>query len=194
MTPGPPTRLLVVCTANRARSPVAAQLLRREGERRGLEQLAVHDAGTAAVPGEPLLPTVARAIRDWGLELDQHRSRPLELPAADQVDLVLTMSEQQRREVVRRDPRLLDRTFTVPELIRLGSSRSWRSGWEGTDDVVRRLHRLRPVVPPARKPEDVADPAQGGRRLAGGVVRELRTSTTRIAQLVWGDQARTDSR
>jgi hypothetical protein len=83
-------------------------------------------------------------------------------------------------------PRLLDRTFTVRELLRLVSSPYWDPTWEGTPEVVHHLHHLRPLVPGARAPEDVADPATGGRRLAASVVSELRRYAPQVAAALWG--------
>ena len=189
MTAGPATtsHLLVVCDADRARSPVLAQLLRREAQWRGLTaQVRIEDAGLRARPGEPLLPTVERVVRGHGLGLEDHRSTPLELPSEHLVELVLTMTEAQRRTVVRAQRELLGRTFTVREALRLLSSRWWDQQWEGTPHVVSQLHRLRPMVRPSRTPEDVPDPADGGRRLAVAVFDELGRASARLAGALWG--------
>ena len=154
---------------------------------RGLaDQVDVDSAGLRAQPGEPLLPSVDRVVQSLGLGLNGHRARPLELTGAERPSLVLTMTEGQRHEVLRIQPRLLDRTFTVREVVRLIASPSWDARWEGTPEVVHHLHHLRPVVARARGPEDVADPATGGRRLAASVVSELRGYAPRIGAALWG--------
>ncbi len=182
-----PDRVLVLCTANRARSPVMAGLLRREAAARGLDgQVRIESAGLQAQPGEPLLPSVVRFVGSMALGLDEHRSRPIELDEGERPGLVLTMTEAQRHAVLRMQPRLLDRTFTVREVVRLLSSPTWDQGWEGRPDVVHHLHRLRPLVPGVPAPEDVPDPATGGRRLAASVVRELERTAPRLASALWG--------
>lgn len=182
-----PDRVLVLCTANRARSPVMAELLRREAELRGLGgHVEIDSAGLRAEPGEPLLPSVERVVKSLALDLNAHRARPLELDSGERPGLVLTMTEAQRHTVLRLHPRLLDRTFTVRELLRLLESPQWDERWEGTPEVVHRLHHLRPLVPGASAPEDVADPATGGRRLAASVVTELRRYAPRVAAALWG--------
>jgi protein-tyrosine phosphatase len=179
------TDVLVVCEANQARSPVLARLLEREADRRGWAGLVtVVDAGLRAEPGEPVLPTVLRAARDLDLGLEEHRATLLD-PDAEH-ELVLTMTEDQRYTLVRRRPQELQRTFTVPEVLRLLRSRRWDPRWEGTPAVVEHLHRIRPLVAPASRPEDVADPARGGRRLAGSVVSELRSASRELARALWG--------
>jgi protein-tyrosine phosphatase len=187
-----PDRILVLCTANRARSPVMAELLRREAALRGLEaRVDIESAGLQAQPGEPLLPSVGRAVEPITVALREHRSRSLDLDSGERPSLVLTMTEAQRHAVLRLQPRLLDRTFTVREVLRLLASPLWDEQWAGTADVVHHLHRLRPLVPRASSPEDVADPADGGRRLAVTVVRELERSAPRLASGFWGPVPRT---
>jgi protein-tyrosine phosphatase len=182
-----PDHVLVICTANRARSPVMAALLRREAAVRGLDrQVTIDSAGLRAQPGEPLLPTVERVVGSLFLGLEEHRSRPVQLDQGVRPGLVLTMTEAQRHAVLRMQPRLLDRTFTLREVLRLLASAQWDRQWEGTRDVVHHLHRLRPLVPGASSPEDVVDPATGGRRLAVSVVGELQRSAPPLASALWG--------
>ena len=182
-----PDRVLVLCTANRARSPVMAELLRREAEARGLAgHVEIDSAGLRAQPDDPLLPSVERVARSLGLGLNGHRARPLELDSAARPGLVLTMTEAQRHTLLRMQPRLLDRTFTVREILRLVGSPHWDQRWEGTPEVVHHLHHVRPLVPGAKAPEDIADPATGGRRLAASVVGELRRYAPRVGTALWG--------
>lgn len=182
----PVTEVLVVCEANRARSPVLAQLLRREVERRGLsERISVTDAGLRGRPGDPLLPSVQRAVRNLELGLDEHRSALWD-PGAPDPGLVLTMTEDQRHTLVRARPHTLSRTYTVKEAVRLLESSRWDPRWEGTSELTTQLHRLRPLVPAPREREDVADPARGGRRLAAAVVAELQRCSPRLARAMWG--------
>ncbi len=187
MTPTGSTReVLVVGETGRARSPVLASLLRREAERRGLAgQVSVEDAGLQAQPGEPLLPSVAKAVRPLALDLEGHRARAL-ASTPDLHDLVLTMTELQRRALVRERRSRLDVTFTVREAVRLLASARWDEAWQGTPQVVAHLHRLRPLVLGASGAEDVADPATGGRRVASAVVDELRWCSVRLATALWG--------
>lgn len=164
-----------------------AELLRREAAARGLAgHVEIESAGLSAHAGEPLLPSVERVVRSLGLELNDHRARPLGLDSGERPSLLLTMTEEQRHAVLRSHPRLLDRTFTVREVVRLLRSPYWDAQWEGSPEVVHHLHHLRPLVPRAKAPEDVADPATGGRRLAASVVSELRGYAPRMGSALWG--------
>lgn len=71
---GPVLDVAFICTANRARSPFAAALLRRE-----LAGLPVEIAsyGAGRYPSAPALPNAVRVAVELGLDLSRHRSRPL---------------------------------------------------------------------------------------------------------------------
>ncbi len=97
MRPG--LRVLVVCTGNICRSPLAAALLGRElAAAWGVspEQLpelgwVVASAGTMAQPGGPASAHSATVAREQGLSLARHRSRSLLEALAEPWDLVLAM-------------------------------------------------------------------------------------------------------
>ncbi len=84
--------LLFVCTGNTCRSPLAAALARREAERRGWKGIRVRSAGIAAFPGEPASDGSLAVAREAGLDLSDHRSRPLDGELVAAADLILTMS------------------------------------------------------------------------------------------------------
>lgn len=67
-------RVSFICTANRARSPFAAALLRRHLD--GLH-VAVESFGILEHGGAPALPGAVRAAWAFGIDLTEHRARPL---------------------------------------------------------------------------------------------------------------------
>lgn len=95
-SPGPRFRLVVLCTGNTCRSPLAAAVLREELGA-DLERVEVISAGTAAVEGQPASPgAVAAGARD-GLDLSAHRARRVSPGLLRDADLVLVMEEGHRR-------------------------------------------------------------------------------------------------
>ena len=109
-------RLLFVCTGNLCRSPLAEQLLRSWVERElgGARDALIESAGTAAASGS-MDRHAAQALRELGVEPDGAVARQLQIGGTADVDLVLTMTRKQRREVLLRDPRALRRVFTLIE-------------------------------------------------------------------------------
>jgi protein-tyrosine phosphatase len=79
-------RVSFVCTGNRARSPLAEALLRRETE--GLPVLP-DSYGTSRAEDLPPLPEAAAVARSLGLDVGKHRSRTLTDGCLGSADLVI---------------------------------------------------------------------------------------------------------
>jgi protein-tyrosine phosphatase len=106
--------VLLVCTGNICRSPMAAGLLEERG-RMLPAPLRVRSAGIAAARGQPPTSEAAAAIAELGADILSHRSAQLG-PEAAQADLVLAMAAGHREEIRRRAPQASARTFTLKEL------------------------------------------------------------------------------
>jgi protein-tyrosine phosphatase len=85
--------LLLVCTANICRSPLAAGLLRGELDRAGYgERVLVESAGTRAGPGgEPADPRALTVAAQSGIDLGKHRSRAVAAEDFARFDRILAM-------------------------------------------------------------------------------------------------------
>ncbi|BDG03428.1 low molecular weight protein-tyrosine-phosphatase [Anaeromyxobacter oryzae] len=89
--------VLIVCTANICRSPMAEALLRRRFEaRRGAR---VESAGIAALVGRPADAEAQAVVAARGLDLSAHRARQLTPELAAGFELILVMEEGQRQAV-----------------------------------------------------------------------------------------------
>ena len=91
-SPVRPFRVLFVCTGNTCRSPTAEALARRFLRERGWDHVTVESAGTHAFPGAPASGGALRAAARHGIDLSEHRSRPLTPEMVAGADMVLTMS------------------------------------------------------------------------------------------------------
>jgi protein-tyrosine phosphatase len=109
-------RVLVVCTANQCRSPMAAALLRQR-----LPTLQVASAGSLP-GGRPASGGSVRAMAARGIALDDHVSRTIDRDAIAGADLILCMARAHLRDVVVAVPTALPRTFTLRELVRRGEA------------------------------------------------------------------------
>jgi len=111
-------RILVVCTANVCRSPMAAALLEMYGRRAGVDAL-VTSAGTHS-HGLPVDADAVRVMAERDLDISSHVPRQVDssIIDSDGEDLIVTMTRDHLRVVATVAPGALRRAFTVRELVR----------------------------------------------------------------------------
>lgn len=116
---GEQLRILMVCTGNICRSPMAEVLLR---EQVNDARIRVSSAGTRALIDKPMTADAQDLAIEFGAPADEaraHRARWLVEPIAEDADLILTMAREHRTGAVELAPRLLRQTFTIREFARL---------------------------------------------------------------------------
>src|SRR5262245_18256891 len=112
--------ILIVCTGNVCRSPIAEGLLRAALQARlGPNAPAVSSAGTMGLSGSPPDPNSIDAAAERGVDISAHRARELSVDDVEAATLILGMSADHDREVVASAPEAASRTFTLKELVRL---------------------------------------------------------------------------
>jgi protein-tyrosine phosphatase len=90
--------IVVVCTANICRSPMAERLLRHalDAEKPPLNQLKIVSAGVAAAQGSPATEHSVAAMKKVGIDVSDHESQPLTQTMLDSALAVLCMTETHR--------------------------------------------------------------------------------------------------
>lgn len=90
--------VLVVCTANICRSPMAAGLLQHAfaAQPEPLRSLKVESAGVAARRGERVSENSVIALKKVGIDISQHVSQPLTQELLDRSAVVICMTESHR--------------------------------------------------------------------------------------------------
>jgi len=152
--------ILVVCSGNICRSPIAEGLLRRALERR-LDDAAppVASAGTIAVDGAPAMPESIEAARERGADIRAHAARHLTPALVDDADLIVGMAAEHREAVGRLSAGAAARTFTLKELTRLLEARTASDPQPGLEARVGEAAAARAGGAPANRfDEDVVDP------------------------------------
>jgi protein-tyrosine phosphatase len=112
--------ILVVCTGNICRSPMAEGFLRAAlGERLGEAAPVVTSAGTAGWDGSGAMIESIRSAQERGVDIRTHLARRLTEEMLDDADLILCMAADHREAIVGSRPDLDTKTFTIKELVRL---------------------------------------------------------------------------
>lgn len=178
--------ILLVCTANQCRSPMAEGLLRTH----------LADAGIPAIVGSAgLLPGGAPATHHGvaamaarGIDTSRHVSRQLDAELVRTTPLIIGMARRHVREAVVTYGAAIERTFTLKELVRRGEKVGPRLPTEPVSRWLSRVAAGRVVSDlVGDDPEDdVADPIGRPRSEYEVTADELDDLTGRFVALLVG--------
>jgi protein-tyrosine phosphatase len=179
------TGIVVLCTANVCRSPMAAALLARRLATLGVT-VPVRSAGMIG-GGDPPHPEVVSVMASYGIEITSHRSRIVCAADLAPASLVLTMTRDHLRHAAITEPGAWPRAFTLKELIRRGEQVGPRPPGEPFSGWLSRAHagRARTSLLGDSPDDDVADPAGGPLRAYADTADLLDRLVTRLAELGW---------
>ena len=177
--------IVVLCTANVCRSPMAAALLARRLAALGVTT-PVRSAGMNC-DGDPPHPEVVSVMASYGIEIASHRSRIVRAADLAPACLVLAMARDHLRHAAITEPGAWPRAFTLKELVRRGERIGSRPPGEPFSDWLSRAHagRARTSLLGDSPDDDVADPAGGPPRAYVDTAGLLDRLVTRLAELGW---------
>jgi protein-tyrosine-phosphatase len=192
--------ILLVCTGNTCRSPMAESMLKDMARRAG-KAVEVQSAGVGAIDGYPVSPHAAETLRRRSLPVPG----PSQALAARQVawaDLILAMTASHKRAVIERHPQAAGKTYTLKEFALLGDasmeevaeaerlytewqiSRSMGREWDEADR--RRLAELQQRLPDF----DIADPFGGTLDVYEASANEIQDALRRVVDKLGGPDPR----
>lgn len=181
--------VLVVCSGNICRSPLAEQLLAARLRASG-SPLRLLSAGTIAEEGLPMDETAAELSRRYGGDPTEHTSRPLTEELVARSGLVLTATRQHRAAVVSLLPRASRYSFTLAEFARLsgGLAGSLPKDVATTPLLVEAVAAERGYALPPADPadDDVIDPYRRPAEVHELVAEQIDSITRSIAEAVRG--------
>jgi len=183
--------ILLVCTGNICRSPMAFGFIRQLLRERGISTIPVRSAGVQAWDDSPPTPEAVEALQERGIDISSHMARRLNRSLIEDADLVLAMSAEHREATHRIVPTAADRTFTLKEFVQLLES---ADGLPMAGDPEEELHAAIERAAEARTDperreltdEDVADPLGLGIEAFRAAAWEIGELTQRLADVVFG--------
>jgi protein-tyrosine phosphatase len=177
--------IVVLCTANVCRSPMAGALLARRLSELGVTAR-VRSAGMLR-GGDPPLPEVISVMTGYGIDLTAHHSRVADAADLAHASLVLAMAREHLRYAVVTEPGAWPRAFTLRELIRRGEQIGPRPAGEPFPGWLSRAHegRERAALLGDSAEDDVPDPAGKPLREYVDAARLLDRSVARLSELGW---------
>ena len=111
-------KILLVCTGNTCRSPMAGVILQQLAERDELTAaVSVSSAGIAAPIGSPASRAARDAMLRRGLALTYHEAKQISFTDLIENDLVLTMTESQKEILVAGMPEIGGKVFGLAAFI-----------------------------------------------------------------------------
>ncbi|MGC8540146.1 MAG: Sua5/YciO/YrdC/YwlC family protein [Phycisphaerae bacterium] len=115
------TVIVFVCSGNTCRSPMAAGLaLQILAEKLNIpsaelpsRHIVVRSAGVHAAGGMPAAVEAVKVLGAMGVDIQKHRSAPLTDDLLRRADMIFTMTQAHREEIISRMPTAAEKTFTL---------------------------------------------------------------------------------
>ena len=120
MTDAANISIVVICTGNICRSPMAEALLRHDLEVRGIPAR-VTSVGTLDLDS-PADPLAVQVLAEQGIDISSHRSQVMTGQSLLGADLVIGMAREHVRAAALLDPSVYAQAFTLRELVRRAQS------------------------------------------------------------------------
>lgn len=130
-------RILIVCTGNICRSPVAAAMLQSR-----LPQLSVSSAGLGALVGQSVHDEARRLAEADGYHVDDHEARQLDTEILAEADLVLVMTDGQRQALAKRWPEARGKTLLLGKWLDPTHSNDIPDPYRKSPEAFAHVHRL----------------------------------------------------
>ena len=116
-------KILFVCTGNICRSPFAQGLFTKIVAQKGLKGVTANSAGLLALPDNEATHLAQRVAAEYGVDLAEHKAKPVTKGLVAWSDLILVMEKSQEVALMSAFPELEGRVLLLRHFARYGSRR-----------------------------------------------------------------------
>jgi protein-tyrosine phosphatase len=179
-------RLVLICTGNRFRSPIAEGLIR---ELTPTVPLEVSSLGLLDLPEAPPLDEALEEAAALGIDISAHRARRLATESLGEPDLVLGFERIHVAEAVVHAGAPRERTFTLPELVELlevAEAATVEDPVEHARAAVRAAEERRAALPPDTPLPELPDPWGRPRAAYGEIASSVADYSRRLVARLFG--------
>lgn len=113
------TRIVILCSGNICRSPLAEVLLRKKLGQHGSLKAQVISMGTLGIVGRSADPQVQRIATRMGCDLSQHRSQGVSQVVLRAADIIFIMDGSQERMLRQYAPQILNKVVRLGVLLQV---------------------------------------------------------------------------
>lgn len=106
------SRIMMVCTGNICRSPMAEVMLADSLSKHNIEANVI-SSGLGALTGHGADPIACELMEERGLDLSQHRAQQITSPLINEMELILVMEAGQQQAIEKMTPSVRGKVFGI---------------------------------------------------------------------------------